>query len=396
MFLRFERDLSFQDNHQNPTENRHKERAYNMKTTCIKTLAGISIAGILGAQALAEQTIRPSGRHVNDLQVRGRVQTQFGYVDTSNDQGSGEYSTFEVRRARIGLRGTFDHNIRAQAEANVVPGSNFSVRAAFIQWREHKSAYVKVGFDKPLSSLEENTSSASILTVERSHVSNTIAAPGPTTGLSVSGDLGTFYYGAGLYTDQNNTNPANESAEYMFNGRVGVKLDGTLGEGSKLRIQGSVLTSDDSNGSLGFDDIYVLSLHLAQGNFDLRTEYMSGDNDGDKTSGFYIMPSLMLSSKLQGVVRYEMSESDKSTGIRAASRYVRRADNLGVVENETTGSKFDPQRGDEHFALYLGMNYYMNGDGSKLMFGLEFSELDNTAAGTLEATSVFGAWRALF
>lgn len=365
-----------------------------MKQTWIKMLAGLSAVGMMSV-TVAQQTVRPAGSFVQDIRIRGRVQTQFGYSDVSNDEGSSDYSTFEVRRARIGLRGNFENNFRAQVEANIVPGSTFSVRSATVQWREHKPAYILVGYDKPLSSLEENTSSASILTVERSLVSNTIAAPGPTTGVLLQGDLGTLYYGLGVFTGQGNTNTANADVEYMFNARVGVKLDGLLGEGSKFKIQGSFLTSDDTKSSLSYEEVMILSTHFAQGGFDLRAEYMLGDNDGEETSGFYIMPSIMLSDKLQGVVRYEMSESDKSTGLRAASRYVRRAESLGVRELED-GSKVDPQRGDEHWALYLGLNYYLNGNGNKLMFGVEFAELDNTAAGTLESTSVFGAWRTLF
>lgn len=356
-----------------------------MKNSLKMLLAATSVCGMMTANA--QQVVRPSGRAVETLSVRGRVQAQFGYVDASNDEGSSDYSTFEIRRARIGLRGDFQNNIRAEVEANVVPGTDFSVSAAYVQWREHKAANVMVGYVKPRTSIEENTSSASILTVERSLVNNTIAAPGETTGLIVSGDLGTFFYTVGLHTDQANTNTANESAEYLINLQGGVKLDGMVGEGSRLRVQGSYLSSDDENGRLGFEEVIVFGIHFAQGGFDLRAEYFLGDNDGEETSGFYIMPSLMLTEKLQGVVRYEMSESDKSTGLRAASRYVRRAE--GLAEGGT-------QRGDEHWALYLGLNYYLQGDGSKFMFGVEFAELDNTEAGTLESTSVFTAWRTLF
>ncbi|MCC5843247.1 MAG: hypothetical protein JJU05_03245 [Verrucomicrobia bacterium] len=357
-----------------------------MKQTWIKMLAGLSAVGMMSV-TIAEQTVRPAGRFVQDIRVRGRVQTQFGYSDVSNDEGSSDYSTFEVRRARIGIRGNFENNFRAQAEANVVPGSNLSMRSAYVEWREHKAANVKVGFDKPFTSIEENTSSASILTVERTLLSNTVAAVGPTNGLAVHGDLGTFFYGAGVYTGENNTNTANESVNYMTNLMVGLNLDGMVSEGSRLRIRGAYLNHDDENSNSSFEDVYAIGFHFAQGGFDLRAEYMLGDNDGTETSGFYIMPSLMLSDKLQGVARYEMSESDSATGLRAASRYARRVDIL---------EEGDTQRGDEHWALYLGVNYYLNGDGNKLMFGVEFAELDNTSAGTLESTSVYGAWRMLF
>lgn len=367
-----------------------------MNTTRRNIFSCICIAGFAVLPTLAQQTVRPASGVVTDLQIRGRVQTQFGYTTTDNDEGSSDYSTFEVRRARIGLRGTFPESIRGQLEANLVPGSSLSMRSAFLQWRKNKPAYIKVGFDKPHSSLEENTSSAQILTVERTLISNTVAAPGAMNGLSVDGDLGTIYYGAGAYTDQANRNPDNSSSEYLINLHLGINLDGAVGEGSKLRIQGSYLTSDDENGNLSYEDVYTIALHFAQGAFDLRTEYILGDNDGEETSGFYIMPSLMLSDKVQGVFRYEYAESDKATGLRAASRYARRAEDLAVRDETETTPKFDPQRGDEYQAVYFGLNYYINGHGNKLMAGVEFSELDNTDAGTLEATTLYTAWRVLF
>lgn len=356
-----------------------------MKNSLKMLLAATSVCGMMTANA--QQVIRPAGGDVDELRVRGRVQAQFGYVDASNDEGSSDYSTFEIRRARIGLRGTFNRVYRAEVEANVVPGSSLSVSSAYLQWREHKPAFVTVGYVKPLTSLEENTSSASILTVERSLINNTVAAPGETTGLLIEGDLGTLFYGIGIFNDQEGTNTANEKVRYLFNARVGLNLDGVAGENSKLRIMGSFATTDDEEGVLQTEDLFVASVHFAQGAFDLRAEYFRGETGDDVTSGFYIMPSFMLSSNLQGVLRYEMSDSDKSTGLRAASRYVRRAE--GLAESGT-------QRGDEHWALYLGLNYYIKGDGNKLMFGVEFAELDNTSAGTLESTSVFTAWRTLF
>lgn len=375
------------------------ERDENMKHSLMKTLAGATLAGVVGLSANAQQTVRPAGSIVQDIRVRGRVQTQFGYTDAKNDEGSSDYSTFEVRRARIGLRGTFENNFRAQLEANLVPGSSLSMRSAYIEWRENPGAMIKVGVDKPHSSFEENTSSAAIRTVERSFINGAVAAPGPTNGLTIHGDLGTIYYAVGLYTDENNTNPANEENEYMYAAQLGMKLDDLMGDNGRLRLQASYLGSEEGNGALGFEDVFIIGFQLEQGAFKLQSEYMLGDKDGNEVKGFYVMPSLMLSEKLEGVFRYEQSESDRATGLRAANRYARRAENLAVRTTENADGStttFDPQRGNEHMAVYLGLNYYLNGNGNKFMFGVEYSELDGTAAGTLEATTFYAAWRTLF
>lgn len=376
----------------------------------IKTLsllvAGSMLCGSLSAdralvQALAEQgvltdeqasaiiaktqTVRPAGGNISDFQIRGRVQAQAAYVDASNDVGDGDYSTFEMRRVRLGARATLLQNVRGQLEANLVPGSDLSMRSAYIEWREHRPAYIKLGYDKPLFGFEENTSSASILTVERTLINNTVA-PGPTTGLSLSGSHELFNYGIGVYTDRANSN-ANGSNDYMFNASVEIKLDEFVG--NPLRVRVDYLGSEDEDGNFGFDNGFAVSGHFNAGNFDLRAEYIwVEDFDGVATDGWYIMPSLFLTEKLQGVVRYEMASSDNARGLRAASRYARRADGLGSGSGDT--------RGDEYWAIYGGLNYYFAGDFNKVMAGVEFSSLETQTAGDLEATTLYGAWRILF
>ncbi len=371
----------------------------NHKT--LSLMAGCCIAGAALAQAdLPATTLRPStSGNLKDLQIRGRIQAQFGYTNVDNDEGDGDFSTFEMRRVRLGLRGTLFDNVRAQLEANLVPGEDLSMRSAFLQWREHEPAYIKLGMDKPLFGFEETTSSAEILTVERTLINN-ILAPGTQTGLSLEGEMDRLSYGAGVYTDQANRNEDRQD-RYMMNASVGLKLDGLV-EDVTLRLRGDYIASDDRNGQFGggFEDGIAASLHLAVGTFDIRAEYMMGDNDGDKVSGWYVTPSLFLTDSLQLVGRYEQADSDKQHGIRAPSRYARRADHVRVREtkdaNDAVISKVDPQRGDSYQAAYVGLNYYLRNHAHKLMSGVEFAQLDNTDAGTLDAITVYGAWRMLY
>jgi phosphate-selective porin OprO and OprP len=347
-------------------------------------------------------SVLPANKAVKELKIRGRVQVQSAYVDAENDEGSDDYSTAQIRRARIGLRGTLFDSVRAEIEANFVPGDSFSMRSAYLQWRQYKPAYVKFGFDKPRSSYEENTSSAEILTIERSVINGLVAAPGPLTGLSLDGSYSVLSYALGAYTDQLNANTSNQESEYLYNAKLALKLDSYLGEGNKLRLQGVYLTSDDPSGAVGSkaDDVYTAAAHLGIKQFDLVAEYFLGDKDDVETKGFYVMPSMYLSKKLQAVARFEQSDSDKATGIRAPSRYLRSVPMLKVAETKDADGnvvgKVDPQVGDEYQAIYLGLNYYFSGHAHKVMLGVEFSELDNTVAGTLTATTLSAAWRMLF
>ena len=341
---------------------------------------------------------RASTRHnLSYLQIRGRVQAQFGMTDTDNDADAGSYSTFEIRRARIGLRGTLFDNVRAQLEANLVPGSDLSMRSAFLEWREHKAAYLKLGYDKPRFGFEENTSSAAILTVERTAINNMLA-PGAQTGLSLAGGLERLSYAAGLYTDRHNRN-ADRDDSYLFNASAGLSLDKLIGD-ANLRLRADYLASDDEGGNFGgsFEDALAFSVHYALNRFDVRAEYMTGDNDGNSVHGFYVTPSVFVSDNVQLVGRFEQADSDRARGIRAPGRYMQRADGLAVIDaDEDAGTpRIDPQRGDGYTAFYVGANYYLNGHNHKVMTGVEVAELDNTDAGTLSGATAYCAWRMLF
>lgn len=374
-----------------------------MKFTNTLTLAA-SLTCLLafnGATAQTERpaaTVRPStSANLRDLQIRGRIQAQFGVTDTDNDAGAGSYSTFEIRRARIGLRGTLFENVRAQLEANLVPGSDLSMRSAFLEWREHKAAYIKLGYDKPRFGFEENTSSAEILTVERTAINN-LLVPGPQNGLSLSGGIEQFSYALGVYTDRDNRN-ADRDDSYLVNASIGLSLDDWF-EHANLRLRADYLASDDDGGKFGrkFDDAMSVSMHFTQNRFDLRAEYMAGDNDGDRVSGFYVTPSLFVSDNVQLVGRFEQADSDRARGISAPGRYMQRANGLAVVDaDEEAGiAAFNPQRGDGYTAFYVGANYYLNGHNHKIMTGVEVAELDHTDAGTLSGTTAYCAWRMLF
>lgn len=391
-----------------------------MKNAWMKTLTGASVAGVLmigsasagyndliktleakgtitadEAADLKVAEVNPDKKDATSLKIKGRMQFQFGYVDQENDVNSGDWSTFEVRRARIGVSAKFPGDFKATVEVNVKP-SDTSVSSATIHWTGNDLFNVNAGFDKPASGLEENTSSASILTVERSNLTNTIVGGTDSVGVWVNGEASGFFYQLGLFNGEDvdsSRNSSNVEAEYMFNAHGGFEMD--LSEDSSVLARVSYLQSDDPNGALGYEDTTSVAIHFEAGVFDLRAEYLMGSSEDGDTDGFYIMPSMKLSKSLEAVLRYEYIESDDSSGIRAQSRYARRTDVVVIGTDPEDGSDIKADKGDEFSALYLGMNYYFQ-KYSKVMLGLEFSELDNTKAGKLDSTTVFGAWRVRF
>jgi phosphate-selective porin OprO and OprP len=346
------------------------------------------IAGELDKGKAPAPLVRPSSSNIKELDLRGRLQAQFGYTHAENDAGSDDYSTLELRRVRLGIRAALMQNVRAHVEANVVPNT-FSMRSAYLEWRQHKPAYLRVGLEKPLFSHEETTSSAAILTVERSMINNQMwAADAQMNGVSLEGAASVFTYGAGIYTGRPNVNP-DAFDRYLFNASVGVALDRWMPDDHKLKFRVDGISNDDSGANFRYEHGLAASSHYAWGRFDLRTEYLRGHPfTGGHVHGGYIMPSFYFTEKLQGVLRYEKATAD-GTSIGAPSRYARRT---AVTPEALAGTR----RGTDYQAIYAGANYYIRGDHLKLMTGIEYSELDNTARGRLQAYTVYGAIRMLY
>jgi hypothetical protein len=106
------------------------------------------------ASDLAAQTIEPDNKWLDTLELRGRVHVQAAYVDGENDVNSGDWSTFELRRSRIGARATFPGGFRGHIEGNFLP-DEASLRAAYISWRAHKPAYITAVTTSPLVRLKK-------------------------------------------------------------------------------------------------------------------------------------------------------------------------------------------------------------------------------------------------
>lgn len=92
--------------------------------------------------------------------------------------------------------------------------------------------------------------------------------------------------------------------------------------------------------------------------------YATGAGEVADVWGLVVMPYYSFTEKLEGVFRYTYADSDAGDGIRLASRYERKVDNLAL------------DHGDGYHSLYLGANYYIYGDKLKLMTGAEYATAD--------------------
>lgn len=310
----------------------------------------------------APTLVTPNRGIVTELKIRGRIQAQAAYADGSNSNhtaSASDYSTMEVRRTRLGVQGRLFEDWRFLVEANVL--STTDLDSATLTYAANSEAQFTVGKAKPQFGHEENTSSASILTIERSRLTGLFNGGKP-IGVRVHGAIDNFSYYAGLYNGASvsTSRMGSGNDSYLWNASVGYNLN-------PVRLRLDYLHSTKASGYYRFEDAVAVSAHYRANAFDLRAEYMYGSNhNSEKTRGWYVMPSyFFIPSKLQGVLRYEQIKGDAGVNV-GANRYA--ADVPGLYRS-----------GNRYNALYAGIQYFISGDNLKLMAGIERAENYNDA-----------------
>jgi hypothetical protein len=324
------------------------------------------------------------------LTLGGYIQANFEGGDVSAFEGrfglTALNDRFRLRRARINLIGDykeeFDFKIEGDFEQSdgLSPSTRtgFSSTDIFINWHRFPEANIKVGQWKAPFGLENLTSDALILTIERSLPTGAIV-PERQLGVMLWGkpltniapeqkDLVTYY--AGIFNGTGRNFNINDNNEFMSVARLELlPFKGELmGQEASLKIAGDYYFSRDATGTnispalnlrvnadgslspfvLTSPDerhAYSFDAWLKIGGFDLIGEYFSENvrPRGAATfsefdpSGFYVQGSyFIIPKKLQLVAKYESL-------------------NPGQVANDDLSS------------FTGGVNYYIHGDHLKVM-----------------------------
>ncbi len=353
--------------------------------------------------------VHPAGSEYK-LTLGGYIQANFETGDVSAFEGrfgqTALKDRFRLRRARLTLTGDYtedfdfkvegdfeqsDASITALRTVNVGTGATttvtnsnrvqFSATDVFINWHHFAEANVKVGQYKVPFGLENLTPDTQILTIERSLPTGAIV-PERQTGVMLWGkpltnilpdekDLVTYY--AGIFNGIGRNFTSNDNNEFMYAGRLELlpwkgKL---LGQEAQLKLGGDYLFSRDDNGtnispalnlrvnadgsltsyvltSAAERSSYSFDAAIKIGRFDLSAEYLDEHVNGRavggvapiadfEPSGWYVQGSYFLvPKKLLALVKWESLDPDQLAN-----------DNLHSI----TG----------------GLNYYIHGDGIKLM-----------------------------
>jgi phosphate-selective porin len=349
--------------------------------------------------------VHPAGSEFK-LTLGGYVQGNFEGGDVSAFEGrfglNALKDRFRLRRTRISLTGDFaeqfdfkvegdfeqsDAAITALKSVNVTTGATttvtnsnrveFSATDIFVNWHRFPEANIKVGQWKAPFGLEQLTPDSTIYTIERSLPTGALT-PERQIGVMLWGkplttvapnqkDLLTYY--AGVFNGNGRNFNNNDNNEFMYVGRLELLpfKSELMGQDVSLKIGGDYLFSRDetgtnispalnlrvnADGSLSSftltspDERHAFSFDawLKIGRFDLIAEYLDekvsprGPTFSEfDASGYYVQGSyFLIPNKLQAVVKWESLDP-------------------GQLPNDGIHS------------ITGGLNYYIHGDGIKLM-----------------------------
>lgn len=374
----------------------------------------------------------PKSKYVEEIKLRGRLQWQFGYSwgDGYQNPGRGSYSTQEIRRARIGVEGKLANDFRFLVEFEAAGQAGVGLVEAYIQYAGLEYFRPKVGKFKPKFGYEENISSAKILTVERSRITNAFATS-QITGAGVDGGYSALFYSFGIFNavpggsaSPNDVNPfaSTNTQDYLYNASVGLNFTELVGTPLEFRADYMNFSTNPATNAAGIagnqpnrlnlQNNINLSLNTGYGPFNLLTEWYFGFDSNAPSANLVkqgsgneyvwaitVEPSVfIIVDRLQYVFRYEYGSAGfTTTGIAGTGNGGQPLASRVRYENRLPGAGAGALR---YFALYNGLNWYINGDDLKLMFGHYYSEQAGAVGGgkanNRVAQTVYGAVRMQF
>ena len=404
-----------------------------MKNKVIPTMiSAVALSSIAGASPLLDSAIVPTHTHVGDfyktltdtgklysnkknpyiqeVKVFGRAHIQYANINGENGSGDDISESYEeVRRLRAGVQIKAFNKVELFTSANFINDQAASGGERDIEFTELDQAYISYNFgtvasvdDFKLSygrfkvalSYEGQDSSKTIKTVERTAISNKVFTNRYTSfllsgshknvdgtfgvlSLDESDDLGSFDTGYALYFD---ATVALGDHDYHFDALFNLAEGSDRDEvGMDFEYAGSLATTRNI---AGWDTLF----NVIYGD--------NGSNDGSETGGAFwgvVVQSsrFIVDEKIEAVARYSYQGSSRAQGISTVRRYFGQA-----LRDSGTGSSSD-QTGDAHHSIYAGLNFYLAGNQSKVLTGLEYETIE-TPTGSADGSTIWLAYRTHF
>lgn len=334
---------------------------------------------------------------IQEIELFGRAQYQWNYSDGESAEFDFSGDGDELRRVRSGASVKFLGNFETLARANFVKGGFRKTSIGFDSFDELFVEYSEdglfgfysatIGYGRYKASLgaEEHRSSKRLKTMERSNINNRFGSLRP-TGIVLKAEKNDIEYLAGIYSTD--SDPESWS---QWNGGVAFQGSTTFSAYDGEVILDFMYADDPSNDRSLFDFDWATSASYSRqyGDWNLLTSATFGTDGNNDIFGIVILPTYLISERLEAVFRYQWANSSAMTGVPKSSssrglRRVARSDGVG------TGS------GDDNHTLYAGLNYYIAGDNMMIMTGIEYESIDGARGLGIEGITFWTAFRTYF
>lgn len=301
----------------------------------------------------------PQGKETK-LAIGGFVQVHGEFGDAP-DARFPAADRFLMRRARLGLKGSFAENLDFVMQAdfgnnslNSTSGFRAQLTDMFVVWNKYSAAAVTVGQLKVPYGYEQLLADAKIFTIERSLPNDMLTLPRQ-IGVMVSGGLlDKRVTWAGFVGNGNGNNISyNDNDQFDYVGRVAA----TLYDKHKVKITSGVnaFRSYDTGTFTGHRSGQGVDAQVAYAGAELDAELLRTDFDRDAgadyaAEGWVLMGSYyVVPGRWQGVFRYESYDPNRSIGR------------------------------DHTILRTIGVNYLLKGDDLKLSFNYLIGNPPGTA-----------------
>ena len=257
--------------------------------------------------------------------------TLFGYIQPEYDYNftDGNENTFEIKRARIGVRGSiskdFAYYFMLETSPFIGSSGDAYLMDAFVTYNKFNWAKASIGSFKQPFGLEVTTPCHKLITIDRSMVADQLVAP--------QRDFGLMLLGGNKYTRLNYSvalmngrglRVKDDNIKKDFIGRVTLKLTKFLTIGGSFRYGYPVPNNNvDSRTTAGGEFKIDLANFYVQGEYiyDEGTYFLGSAGGcgstpvvlGEKRGGAHIMAYYRLTEKFQPVFKYEYFDPDTET-----------------------------------------------------------------------------------
>ena len=307
---------------------------------------------------------------VQSVLFSGRFQYEFAAVDA--DQGT--HDEWNVRRTRLGVRSELFRQliVHVEADFNLQERSPFYKRLTdtHIEWEASDLFTLTLGKQGVPFTMDGSTSSKELLTIDRSNLANNMWFPEEyMPGVGASGGRSHWVYELGVYSGGSANR---EFGEFDGSGfgllSLGYDFSEALGVEDALLRGNYVYQDPDSNNTFTRQLQHMASMNFRfeADRWGFRSDFSSGFGYMGQSDlwGVMTMPFFNVTSRFQVVGRYTYLRSEDANGVRLA-RY----------ENQVTAG-----RGDRYNEFYTGVNYFFYGHKLKLQSGLQFGDMNDSAA----------------